>query len=96
MLSRLAESYYWIGRYVERAEATSRLLAEHYHLTVEDRSVADDEAAAVVLDALSLPYDVVATPTELVRALLGEPENPSTVIGAVSAAPRKVALPMMT
>ena len=86
MLSRLAESYYWIGRYVERAEATSRLLAEHYHLTVEDRSVADDEAAAVVLDALSLPYDVVATPTELVRALLGEPENPSTVIGAVSAA----------
>ena len=86
MLSRLAESYYWIGRYVERAEATSRLLAEHYHLTVEDRSVSDDEAAAVVLDALSLPYDVVSTPTELVRALLGDTTNPSTVIGAVSAA----------
>jgi uncharacterized alpha-E superfamily protein len=86
MLSRLAESYYWIGRYVERAEATSRLLAEHYHLTVEDRSVSDDEAAAVVLDALSLPYDVVSSPTELVRALLGDTTNPSTVIGAVSAA----------
>jgi uncharacterized alpha-E superfamily protein len=86
MLSRLAESYYWIGRYVERAEATSRLLAEHYHLTVEDRSVSDDEAAAVVLDALSLPYDVVSTPTELVRALLGDTTNPSTVIGAVSSA----------
>ena len=53
MLSRLAESYYWIGRYVERAEATSRLLAEHYHLTVEDRSVADDEAAADLADAAS-------------------------------------------
>lgn len=86
MLSRLAESYYWIGRYVERAEATSRLLAEHYHLTVEDSSVPDDEAAAVVLDALSLPYDVVSSPTELVRALLGDTTNPSTVIGAVSAA----------
>ena len=30
MLSRLAESFYWIGRYVERAEASARLLAEHH------------------------------------------------------------------
>ena len=63
MLSRLAESFYWIGRYLERAEATARLLAEHYHLTVEDRSVNDDVAAAVVLDALSLPHDTVASPS---------------------------------
>ena len=86
MLSRLAESFYWIGRYLERAEATARLLAEHYHLTVEDRSVPDDVAAAVVLDALSLAHGVVSTPTELVRSLLGEAANPSTVIGSVAAA----------
>ena len=84
MLSRLAESFYWIGRYLERAEATARLLAEHYHLTVEDRSVPDDIAAAVVLDALSLGHDVVTTPTELVRSLLGDAANPSTVIGSVA------------
>jgi uncharacterized alpha-E superfamily protein len=86
VLSRLAESFYWIGRYLERAEATARLLAEHYHLTVEDRSVPDDVAAAVVLDALSLTHDVVTTPTELVRSLLGDVANPSTVIGSVAAA----------
>jgi uncharacterized alpha-E superfamily protein len=86
VLSRLAESFYWIGRYLERAEATARLLAEHYHLTVEDRSVPDDVAAAVVLDALSLPHDTVTSPSELVRALLGDVGNPSTVIGAVGAA----------
>ena len=86
MLSRLAESFYWIGRYLERAEATARLLAEHYHLTVEDRSVPDELAATVVLDALTLPHDDVTTPTELVRALLGDVSNPSTVIGAVGAA----------
>ena len=56
MLSRLAESFYWIGRYLERAEATARLLAEHYHLTVEDRSVNDDVAAAVVLGSPSIHY----------------------------------------
>ena len=70
MLSRLAESFYWIGRYLERAEGTARLLAEHYHLTVEDRSVPDAVAAAVVLDALTLTHDVVTTPAELVRSLL--------------------------
>jgi uncharacterized alpha-E superfamily protein len=86
MLSRLAEAFYWIGRYLERAEATARLLAEHYHLTVEDRSVPDDVAATVVLEALSLPHDVVISPTELVRALLGDVANPSTVIGSVGAA----------
>ncbi len=86
MLSRLAESFYWIGRYVERAEATARLLAEHYQLTVEDRSVPDEVAAAVLLEALSLPPDDVSTPADLVRALLGNPDNPSTVIGAVAAA----------
>lgn len=44
MLSRIAESLYWLGRYVERAEGTARLLDVHYHLLLEDRWV--DEAAA--------------------------------------------------
>ena len=43
MLSRIAESLYWIGRYVERAEDTARLLDVHYHLLLEDRRA--DEAA---------------------------------------------------
>jgi uncharacterized alpha-E superfamily protein len=86
VLSRIAESFYWIGRYLERAEATARLLAEHYQLTVEDRSVPDEVAAVVVLDALSLPTDGVRTPSELVRALLGDASTPSTVVGSVAAA----------
>jgi len=86
VLSRLAEAFYWIGRYLERAEATTRLLSEHYMLTVEDRSVADDVAASVVLEALSIPSGDVTTPAMLVRALVGDVGNPSTVVGAVSAA----------
>ncbi len=31
MLSRIAESCYWIGRFVERADYTARLLDVHYH-----------------------------------------------------------------
>ena len=49
MLSRIAESFYWLGRYVERAEATSRLLAEHHQLLVEDRSVPEVTGCSVLL-----------------------------------------------
>ena len=36
MLSRIAESMFWIGRYVERADDTARLLQTHLRLLVED------------------------------------------------------------
>ena len=44
MLSRIAESFFWLGRYVERAEATARLLAEHH---AANPATALDVAAAI-------------------------------------------------
>jgi uncharacterized alpha-E superfamily protein len=35
MLSRDADSCYWMGRYVERAEATARMVDVHYHAALE-------------------------------------------------------------
>ena len=35
MLSRIAENLYWMGRYVERAENTARLLDVNYHALME-------------------------------------------------------------
>ena len=35
MLSRDADSCYWIGRYVERAEATARMVDVHFHAALE-------------------------------------------------------------
>jgi uncharacterized alpha-E superfamily protein len=40
VLSRVAESLYWIGRYLERAEDTTRLLDVHYHALL-DAQVSD-------------------------------------------------------
>ncbi|MCA1691882.1 MAG: alpha-E domain-containing protein, partial [Actinobacteria bacterium] len=39
MLSRIAESLYWVGRYVERAEDTARILDVHVHHILEDPAV---------------------------------------------------------
>ena len=36
MLARNAESLYWIGRYVERADDTSRILNVSVHQLLED------------------------------------------------------------
>ncbi|MCW3095683.1 MAG: hypothetical protein JWL77_1301 [Chthonomonadaceae bacterium] len=42
MLSRDADSCYWIGRYVERAEATARMVDVHYHAALETTLPAED------------------------------------------------------
>ncbi|MHB1165471.1 MAG: alpha-E domain-containing protein [Candidatus Nanopelagicales bacterium] len=86
MLSRIAESFFWLGRYVERAEATARLLAEHHQLLVEDRSVPDGIGCRALLEALSMPVDGVGSPVDLVRVVVGHEADPSTIAGAVSAA----------
>ncbi|MCB0918641.1 MAG: alpha-E domain-containing protein [Actinobacteria bacterium] len=86
MLSRIAESFFWIGRYIERSEATARLLAEHHQLMIEDPSVPEDVACAVLLDALSLPAVRANTAPELVKAIIGEPEDTSTIIGSITVA----------
>jgi uncharacterized alpha-E superfamily protein len=86
MLSRIAESFFWIGRYLERAEATARLLAEHHHLLIEDRSVSEDIGAVALLDALSISAPSVADAGGLVSAVIGAPNDPSTVRGSVAAA----------
>ena len=86
MLSRIAESYFWIGRYLERAEATSRLLAEHHQLMVEERTVPEELAAAVLLDALSLPPQSATDAADLVTAVVGNSSDPATISGAITMA----------
>ncbi len=44
MLSRDADACYWIGRYVERAEATARMVDVHYHAALETTLPAADIA----------------------------------------------------
>lgn len=86
MLSRIAESFFWLGRYVERAEATARMLSEHHQLLIEDQSVPDQIGCSVFLESLSMPTEGVDTPQALVRAVVGTSSDPSTIAGAVASA----------
>jgi uncharacterized alpha-E superfamily protein len=86
MLSRIAESFFWIGRYIERSEATARLLAEHHQLLVEDHTVPEEVACAVLLDSLSLPSVRVDDAPALVGSIIGTTNDSSTIVGAIAAA----------
>ena len=84
MLSRIAESFFWIGRYLERAHATARMVGEHHQLIVEESPIDETAAGAMLLEALSLAPD--ADGASLVTTVLGDPSRPSTVAGAIASA----------
>ncbi len=87
MLSRIAESLFWIGRYLERADDTARLLDVQLQVLVEDPSV--DEAASC---AQLLAVMGVDDPPERVNRwsildlLAHSQESPSSIAYAIEAA----------
>ncbi|WP_280236520.1 alpha-E domain-containing protein [Nocardia cyriacigeorgica] len=54
MLARNAESLYWIGRYVERADDTARILDVAVHQLLEDATVDPDRTSRVLLRVLGI------------------------------------------
>jgi uncharacterized alpha-E superfamily protein len=74
VLSRIAESLYWIGRYIERAEDTARLLDVHYHLLIEDRRADESSVCRALLDAMGVDVAGVGDVTDAaaVTALLAQ------------------------
>jgi len=57
VLSRIAESLFWIGRYVERADDTARILDVHLQLLVEDPWADEDTACRSLLAVMGVPVD---------------------------------------
>lgn len=54
MLARNAESLFWIGRYVERADDTARILDVTVHQLLEDSSVDPDQTSRTLLRVLGI------------------------------------------
>ncbi len=86
MLSRIAEALFWIGRYVERADDTSRILDTHLQVLLEDSWV--DESAACrsllsVMGVQDVPDEV--NRREVVTRLV-DASGPSSIVGALGAA----------
>jgi uncharacterized alpha-E superfamily protein len=58
MLSRVAESLFWIGRLVERAEDVARMLEVSVSLLLEEASASDVEACRTLLSVIGITEDL--------------------------------------
>ena len=89
MLARVADSLYWIGRYIERAEHFCRLSDVMLNAAV-DRTDSARQAAHIALFAVGEdhvdPASAVERPADTVRALVFDREDPSSVVTSLSLA----------
>ena len=88
MLARNAESLYWIGRYVERADDTARILDVSVHQLLEDATVDADLAARTLLAVLGRGGPARRDPGRLVADRAGRllPEQAGSIVSSVSSA----------
>lgn len=86
MLARVADSLYWMGRYLERAEHVSRLSQVMLNATL-DNSDAAVRTGWIALASLGDEEAAnVGAPQETARILVLDRDNPSSVISAVATA----------
>lgn len=88
MLSRIAESLFWIGRYVERADDTARILDVHLQMLLEDPQLTESGAGRSLLAVMGLEpeaEDWVDRQVVLDR-LAYDVNYPSAIVGSLGAA----------
>jgi uncharacterized alpha-E superfamily protein len=88
MLSRVADSLYWMGRYIERAEHTSRLLAVKLESMIEQSEEDSQSSWSRVVAALSAETFALnpADAFDTTRAIALARANPSSLASSLSSA----------
>lgn len=88
MLSRIAESLFWIGRYIERADGTARILDVHLQLLLEDPWVEEDAACRSLLSVMGseAPEGVEITRADVLSMLAVDRHNTASIAFSLGAA----------
>ena len=88
MLSRIAESLFWIGRYIERADGTARILDVHMQLLLEDPWIDEDTACRSLMGVMGStpPPGEPVTRNDLLQTLAVDRSNPSSIAYALHSA----------
>lgn len=88
MLSRIAESLFWIGRYIERGDGTARILDVHLQLLLEDPWVEEDLACRALLSVMgsAQPDDAKLTRADVLAILAFDRTHPASIAYSLGAA----------
>jgi uncharacterized alpha-E superfamily protein len=91
MLSRVAENMLWMGRYVERAENTARILDVNFRLLLDIGTAGDHrEAWEPLVGLVPQTRDLFAglyaelTPGTVSRFMTFEQDNPNSIVNSVA------------
>jgi uncharacterized alpha-E superfamily protein len=85
MLSRVADSLYWLGRYLERAEHTARLVNVELQLWLDQSPEIGAGRWRFLLDALRAPkVEGPLDPTQLVNTLVFSRTNGSSIVSCIA------------
>src|SRR5215470_3514166 len=88
MLSRVADSLYWMSRYLERAEHSARLIDTHLSLMLDMSADSGDERWRRVLACLP-PQTQAAWPIDaqgVIEELTFSTQNRSSIVSCITAA----------
>jgi uncharacterized alpha-E superfamily protein len=87
MLSRVADSMYWMSRYLERAEHTARLVDVELQLWLDQSPEAGAGRWRFLLEALRTPAGQgPIDPTRLVDSLVFSRKNSSSIVSCIATA----------
>jgi uncharacterized alpha-E superfamily protein len=88
MLSRVADSLYWMSRYLERAEHTARVINVQLSLILEHGAGSDELYWARVLRSLGIPLDDAeeGEAQHLAQSLIRETTHRASIVSCVMAA----------
>jgi uncharacterized alpha-E superfamily protein len=87
MLSRVADSLYWMSRYLERAEHTARLVDVELQLWLDQSPEAGAGRWRFLLEALRTPVGPgPVDPTRLVETLVFSRKNSSSIVSCIATA----------
>ncbi len=86
MLSRVADSLYWMSRYLERAENTARLIDVQLNLMLEQGGEDADRRWQRLLRSLHVPADEKSGAYDITHWLTFDTNNPSSIVSSIAAA----------
>jgi uncharacterized alpha-E superfamily protein len=91
MLSREADSLFWMGRYLERAEATARIVDVQYHAALESPLITTESLWNSILEItgddliFQARYGEVSE-RDLIQFMIFDPDQPDSVVSCIRAA----------
>ncbi len=87
MLSRVADSLYWMSRYFERAAHCSRVLEANYSLMLNPGKLSTEQRWQNIMGHLGLEGDAVRIePQAAIMKLMSDHELPSSIVSCVTSA----------